>query len=206
MSSMKRWLPLLWLVVGIVVGVAALRIWQGAPVAEVSPGPPAPSTPPSTPAPPARPKTPAASPSLPQISLEQGTLSGTDDAGQRLWELATENLSVQEAQRRVVLGQVTGRFFKQGALQLTVTAAGAVYSLKSRDVDLTGGVIAQTPDGRTLRAPRVRYEASRKRIVASGGAVLTQQGMTIRADQVVSDLDLKNTTFSGHVTVTVTNP
>lgn len=199
---MRRWVPLLWLVVGIVLGVAAFRIWQGTPAADIAPVPPAEPSP-TPPAPPAPPKEPAAAPPLPQITLEQGKLTGTDPAGQRQWELATESLSVQEAQQRVVLGRVTGRFFKQGVPQVAVTAASAVYFLTSKDVELTGGVTAQTTDGRTLRAPRVRWEAARKRLVASGGVVLTQRGMVIRADQAVSDIDLKNTTFRGNVMVTV---
>lgn len=203
---MMRWFPLVWLVVGIVIGVAAFRIWQGAPAADVVPPPPATRPPSGPPAPAVPPTEPAEAPPLPQITLERGKLTGTDETGQRQWELATGSLSVQEAQQRVVLGRVTGRFFKQGAPQVTVAAARAVYFLTSKDLELTGGVTAQTTDGRTLRAPRVRWEAGRKRLVASGGVVLTQRGMVIRADQVISDIDLKNTTFSGNVVVTVSGP
>jgi LPS export ABC transporter protein LptC len=199
---MRRWLPLLWLVAGIIVGVAALRIWQGAPAAEVLPPRP-PETSPGRP-PAARPTPAPLEPApLPSVQLEQGRLTGTNDAGQKQWELQTEHLTIEENQQRVVLGRVQGRFFKQGTPQMTVTAARAVYLIKTKDVELTGDVTARTPDGRTLRAPRVRWEAARTRIVASGGVVVTQSGMVIRADQVISDVDLKNTTFSGHVVVTV---
>lgn len=197
---MRRWIPLIWLAVGILIGVAAIRIWQGVPAGEVSP--------PSTAAPPVRPSRPATpAPSqpapLPSVELEQGRLTGTDDAGQKQWELRTEQLSIEESQQRVVLGRVVGQFFKQGVPQVTVTADRAVYLTKTRDVELMGNVTARTTDGRTLRAPRARWDAARRRIVASGGIVVTQAGMVIRADQVVADVDLKNTTFSGHVVVAV---
>jgi len=199
---MRRWLPLLWLAVGIVVGIAALRIWEGAPVPEVVP----PQSPEAAPRPPAARPTPPAPDEpgpLPSVQLEQGRLTGTDEAGQKQWELRTEHLTIEENQQRVVLGRVQGQFFKRGVAQMTITAARAVYLIKTKDVELTGEVTARTPDGRTLRAPRVHWDAARTRIMASGGVVVTQSGMVIRADQVISDVDLKNTTFSGHVVVTM---
>ncbi|MGH2348979.1 MAG: LPS export ABC transporter periplasmic protein LptC [bacterium] len=200
---MRRWLPLVWLAAGILVGVAALRIWQGAPAGEVFPPQPPEATPgrpaPPSPAAPA-PKEPAP---LPSVQLERGRLTGTNEAGQKQWELRTEHLTIEENQQRVVLGRVQGQFFKQGTAQMTVTAARAVYLITTKDVELIGDVTARTPDGRTLRAPHVRWDAARTRIVASGGVSVTQAGMVIRADQVISDVNLKNTTFSGHVVVTV---
>ncbi|HEY3248550.1 MAG TPA: LPS export ABC transporter periplasmic protein LptC [bacterium] len=201
---MKRWLPLIWILVGVMVGIAAARIWQGAPAAEL---PPPHAAQPATPEPPKPPKGTPASPTapvmLPPVQLEQGKLTGTDDAGHKQWELTTDNLTTDDVHHRVVLEHVHGQFYKQGKVQMTLVAARAIFATDTKDVELTGDVQARTQDGRTMRAPRARWEAARKRLVATGGVTVTQQGMTIRADQVVSDLDLKNTVFTGHVIVTV---
>ncbi len=200
---LRRWLPVVWIVVGVIVGVAAARIWQGTPEAELSPrspAVPAPAKPGGSKLKPAAPPAPA---TLPPAQLQQGTLTGTDEQGRKQWELSTDSLATDETHHRVQLERVRGKFYKDGKVQMSLAAARAVFFTDTKDVELTGNVQAVTQDGRTMRAPYARWEASRKRLIASGGVVVTQQGMTIRADQVISDLALKNTTFSGHVVVTV---
>ncbi len=201
---MKRWLPLVWILIGVVVGVAAARIWQGAPAAELPPVPPAAPPKPAPGTPKVKPAAPPSPVTLPPAQLEQGRLTGADEAGRKQWELVTDHLSTDEIHHTVVLDRVRGQFYKQGNVQMTLVAARAVFHTDTRDVELTGDVQVRTPDGRTMRAPRVRWDATPKQLVASGGVTVVQRDMTIRADTVTSDLDLKNTTFSGHVVVTVT--
>lgn len=200
---MKRWLPLVWILIGAVVGVAAARIWQGAPVTGLPPAPPAAAPKPAPGAPKVKPAAPPSPVPLPPAQLEQGKLTGADEAGNKQWELVTDHLSTDDIHHTVVLDRVRGQFYKQGNVQMTLVASRALFRTDTKDVELTGDVQVRTPDGRTMRAPRVRWEASHKRLVASGGVTVVQRDMTIRADSVSSDLDLKNTTFSGHVVVTV---
>lgn len=194
----SRWIwaasLLLALVLGGVLGVR----WRGQ-----APRPPA-ATPPSPPAvAPATPEQPAAA-EPPFLKIEGTQLSGTDPEGRRVWDLQAQTLSVDRGQQRVIMTAVTGQFYRAGRPQLTFTAPRARFAIDSRDVELSGGVVARTPDGRTLRAAMVRYNAGERTLTATGDVVLTQTGLSIRADELRTDPALEQPQFSGNIVVRVT--
>jgi len=165
------------------------------------------AAPPAEPAPPAAQEPVAPTPEPPETPLLeiQGTkLSGTDPEGRRVWDLRAQTLAVDRLRQRVVMTSVTGEFYGGGKAQLAFTAPSAVFNVASKDVELTGGVAARTPDGRTLRAARIRYAAGEGALAAFGGVVLTQSGMSIRADELRTDPALAQPRFSGNIVVRIT--
>lgn len=185
-------------VLGAVVGIS----WRDrtAPPRTTSPAAPetsSPARPPASP-PEARP------PGDPLLQIEGTTLSAADPAGRRLWDLRAAQLSADNAKQRVVLTRVSGQFYSGGAVRLTFSAPNAVFHVASRDVEMTGGVVGRTADGRILRASRVRWSAGQRAIQAAGTVVLTQRGVAIHADRLVADVALDQVRFSGNVLVRVT--
>ena len=140
----------------------------------------------------------------PLLQIEGTKLSGTDPDGRRVWDLRAQTLAVDRLRQRVVMTSVTGQFYGAGKTQLAFTAPSAVFNVASKDVELTGGVTARTQDGRTLRAARIRYAAGDQVLAASGDVVLTQPGMSIRADELRTDTALAQSRFSGNIVVRVT--
>jgi hypothetical protein len=102
-----------------------------------------------------------------------------------------------------VLTRVTGQFYSRGAVQLTFTAPNAVFHIRSRDVELSGGVVGRAAGGRVLRAVRVRWSGAERAIEAAGGVVLTQRGVTIHSDRLLADAALDQAKFLGNVIVRV---
>ncbi len=187
---------------GVVVGTS----WQGrgrvAPPG--APGPPEALAPAPQPAPQG-----ASQPAPPRsdrfMQIEGTTLSAADPAGRRLWELRARSLEVDSAKQRVVLTAMSGQFYARGgAAQLAFSAPRAVFQMQSRDVDMSGGVVGRAPDGRVLRASRVRWNAARRSIEARGHVVLTQRGVAIQSDALVADAALDQVRLSGNVVVRVT--
>lgn len=192
-----RWVVLL-VVLSAVMGGLGVRWWIGsAPPAS----PPAATPAPSAPAP--------ATPATPFLHIEGTNLAGVDEAGRRLWEMQARSLQVDRQRNRISLLEVTGQLFQSGKPQLQFAAPRAVFVTESKDVELAGGVIGRTPDGRILRAATVLYNGQTKVLTASGGVTLSQPvrpgvtGMVIQADRLVTDAGLAQTTFSGNVTVKV---
>lgn len=191
-----RWVVLL-VVLAAVMGGLGVRWWIGsAPAPSVSP-------------PAAAPAPPAPAPATPFLHIEGTNLTGADEAGRRLWEMQARSLQVDRQRNRISLLEVTGQLFQSGKPQLQFAAPRAVFVTESKDVELAGGVIGRTPDGRILRAATVRYDGQTKVLTASGGVTLTQParpgvtGTVIQADSLVTDAGLAQTTFSGNVTVKV---
>jgi LPS export ABC transporter protein LptC len=183
---------------GAVAGVS----WRGRQAAP----PPGPAAAPQA-TPPASPQaSPPASPPAekPFLRIEGTTLSAADPAGRRLWDLRAAQLTMDNAQQRVVLTRVEGRFYSGGTVRLTFRAPNAVFHVRSRDVEMTGGVVGRSSDGRILRASRVRWSGGTRAIQAEGTVVLTQRGMAIHSDRLTADGALDQVKFSGNVSVQVT--
>jgi len=161
--------------------------------------PAAPPAPPAVQTPPTR-----GGSDAPFLQIEGTRLSGTDPQGRLVWELRATTLEVDRSRERIVMTSVTGQFYSAQKPQLAFAAPSAVFHVSRKEVELTGGVTARTPDGRTLRAARLRYVPEEQVIVASGDVVLTQPGVWIRADELRTDAALSQQRFSGKIVVRVT--
>jgi LPS export ABC transporter protein LptC len=143
-------------------------------------------------------------PDQPFLNIEGTQLSGSDPRGRRLWDLKATTLQVDRTKNIVTMIDVSGQLFEDEKPALAFKAPRATFFAATKDVELTGGVIGRTPDGRTLRAPRVRWDARKGVVVASGGVTVTQPGMIIRADSLTSDAAMRRPTFRGNISVQVT--
>lgn len=176
-------------------GVLIGRWWDGRPAAPVE-APAVPSAPPA----PER----TGAPESPFLQIEGTNLSGADPQGRRVWDVKAQTLEVDRDRRRLIMTAVTGQFYSAGRPTLAFRAPAAVLDVSTRDVELSGGVVVQAPDGRTLRAARLRYAARDGILTASGDVRLDQPGVSIRADELRTDAALTQSRFTGNVVVRVT--
>lgn len=203
-----RWILLVATVAALGVGMIAGARWFSGPrppgtVGE-APGEGATSGPgPSVPTPPGA-SAPVQPADQPFLEIEGTNLAGTDPSGRRVWDLRAKTLAVDNSRRIITLTAVRGQFYRQGKPEVLFTAPSAVFDVGTRDVELSGGVVARTKDGRILRAARVRWIGATRALEASGTVTLTQPGMRIRADTVTADAALDQTRFSGNIVVQVT--
>ena len=145
-----------------------------------------------------------AEPDQPFLNIEGTQLSGSDARGRRLWDLKATSLQVDRTKNIVTMINVSGQLFENQKPALAFKAPTATFFAASRDVQLSGGVFGRTPDGRTLRAPVVRWDHRNAIFVASGGVTVTQPGMIIRADRLTSDAAMRRPKFTGNISVQVT--
>ena len=137
---------------------------------------------------------------VPFVDVEGTRLTGVDDAGRKQWEMQAASLQIDRDRSTIVLTDVTGWLFRGGARYLQLHAPRAAYVTLTKTVELSGGVTGSAPDGRAFTADRVQWKGTQ--LTAAGGIVLTQVGMTVRADQMSGDAALDSVTFEGHVAIT----
>ncbi|TMJ07091.1 MAG: LPS export ABC transporter periplasmic protein LptC [Bacillati bacterium ANGP1] len=138
----------------------------------------------------------------PFVDIQGTRLTGADDAGRKQWELQAASVQIDRERNTLTLADVTGWLYRGGARQLQLHAPRATYQSQTGTVELAGGVTASAPDGRRIIAERVRWTGAH--LTAAGGIVLTQPGMTVRADQMSGDVAFDWVTFEGHVAITFT--
>jgi LPS export ABC transporter protein LptC len=190
------------ILVAAVLGTVAGVSWRGRTATPASGPTEAPGV--SRPTAPEAPPPAAAPAEKPFLHIEGTTLSAADPAGRRLWDLRAAQLTMDNAKQRVTLTRVEGRFYSGGTVRLTFSAPNAIFHVASRDVEMTGGVVGRSSDGRTLRASRVRWSGGTRAIQAEGTVVLTQLGVAIHSDRLTADGALDQVRFSGNVLVRVT--
>lgn len=143
------------------------------------------------------------SPSLPPITVEESRIRGTDPAGGVQWELRAASLEVDADREEVRLERVEGTFLERGKTAVTFTAPRAIFQMKTRDIILSGGVRARAAGGRAVEAQQVQWAAARRLLIATGRVRLTQERMIVRADRLESDIALRRTRLTGHISVTI---
>ncbi len=146
---------------------------------------------------------PSGTPLLPAVTVEEGRIRGADPSGRVQWELRALTLQVDADRDEVRLTGVEGTFLEQGKPAVTFTAPLARFDMQTRNITLSGGVRARAGSGRSVDAQEIRYLASRRLLVATGGVRLTQERMVVRADRLESDVALRRTRLTGHITVTI---
>lgn len=163
------------------------------------------AAPPASPSPgPIRTAAPAATvPAIPPVTVEEGRIRGADPSGRVQWELRADSLHVDAERQEVRLGGVEGTFLERGQPAVTFVAPRARFDMETRDITLSGGVRARAGAERSVEAEELRYIASRRVLIATGGVRLTQERMTVRADRLESDVALRRTRLTGHITVTI---
>ncbi len=183
-----------WGVVVVLAAAVGVRWWIGT---VPTPGPlPAPAS--------VAPATQATSEAaIPFVEVEGSRLAGVDPTGKKLWELRAKTVQIDRDKDTVTFTDVGGQLYQNGVPQFTFVAPRGVLFIASRDVELTGGVSGRA-NGRTLRAPQVRWDAAHQQLIATGGITLTDPRMVVSADKVVTDPALRRTTFTGNIRVRVT--
>lgn len=131
-------------------------------------------------------------------------MAGLDSAGKRQWEVRAKSVQIDRDKQTVIFTEVAGQLYRNAVPRFAFEAPRGIFFTRSRDVEFSGGVSGRTSEGRTLRAARLRWDAARQHLVGSGGIVLTEPGMTVTADSVVTDPGLQQATFTGNIKVKVT--
>jgi LPS export ABC transporter protein LptC len=91
-------------------------------------------------------------------------------------------------------------FYKGRQVRLTVTAPTATVDLANHDVMLTGGVLARTPTGDTLRADSMKYNAVTQLVTGDGHIIVEDAaGNKLTGNHAIADLDLQQIRLFGDI-------
>lgn len=140
---------------------------------------------------------------IPPAVIKGTSISSVDEKGRRQWELYADSVIVDGAAGTATLTSVRGTYFKEGQPAISFTAPRGTFFIATRNVTLSGHVLARSASGHALEADLVQWFAKTQQIEASGAVVLRQGGMTVHADRLTADAALRRTRLQGNIRVTV---
>lgn len=152
--------------------------------------------------------TPAPAPSpragqFPRVEVERTTVTTVDTQGRRQWELRADEVVVDGVSNTAVLTKVQGTYFQRGKPEISFSAARGTFNANTRVVVLTGGVRARAASGRAMEADSVEWIPKTQQVIATGGVVFRQKGLTLRADRLTADTSLRHANLVGNIRVVV---
>lgn len=112
-----------------------------------------------------------------------------DSNGKPLWQIAAASVQLAPDSGVTTLRQVSrGVLFRDGAQFLTMSAR-LVRVAASRDLDASGGVNANGPDGFSFQTARARWWNRAKRVDCPEAVAATLRGLQFRAPQLRYEWD-----------------
>ena len=116
------------------------------------------------------------------ISIRTVTYSETRD-GVRKWVLEAQQADVAQKDNQIYLSNPRFVVYLQRQPgTVTLTAGRAVYELKSRDVTLTGKVVATSDAGMSVETEEVCYHAGRSLLSSDDHVRISHRNATVEGD------------------------
>ena len=138
----------------------------------------------------------------PGLSLQQVHMLETRD-GAKLWEIRADQVEVDEREGLTVLTRGTqpiriAFFSNQG--QATCVANRATLDLKTKDVNLEGGVVARSEQGMELKTERLRWIAASRRLQTDQPVTITRGTLVSRGQGMEAETDLERVRIFQNIT------
>lgn len=140
---------------------------------------------------------------IPAVEVEKTTVTTVDAQGKRQWELRADEVVVDGTSNTAVLTRVQGTYYQRGQPAVTFSAARGTFNIQTRIVVLSGTVRARATSGRAVEADTVEWSPKNQQVVATGGVVFRQKGLTLRADRLTADTSLRRANLVGNIRAVV---
>ncbi|HXX37647.1 MAG TPA: LPS export ABC transporter periplasmic protein LptC [bacterium] len=145
----------------------------------------------------------SASQGIPNGEIRSGHLVDTDAAGRRRWQITADDVALAQEGRVVHLRNVHAVFYNPDGTTMTVTGKRGVYDTSSKEVQMSGDVHGVSANGRQIFADQLSYSPATERVTGIGNIRVVEERVIMYSDRMVSDTNLGQTQFFGHVHMTV---
>lgn len=144
----------------------------------------------------------------PDVTLGQTHMIETR-GGSKLWELWADQAEVREREGVSVLTRVRRPvevvlYSSQGILRCTATQA--TIDLKTKDVQMNGGVVGRSEDGAELRTETLRWVAATRRIQTDQPVTVSRGGWQSRGRGLEAETDLEQVRIFQNITSDLRSP
>jgi LPS export ABC transporter protein LptC len=129
--------------------------------------------------------------------------------GTKLWELWADQAEVREREGISVLTRIRRPvevvlYSTQGILRCT--AARATIDLKTKDVQMDGGVVGRSEDGAELRTEMLRWVAATRRLQTDQPVSVSRGGWQSRGRGLEAETDLEQVRIFQNITSDLRSP
>ncbi len=106
------------------------------------------------------------------------------------WELKAESIEHFSNRKQVELTGMSAEVYEDGEQVIVVSAQGGILDVKTNFLELEGPLTIKSKD-KKIKADRLTWNSSKNELIGSGDILLKQQGLEVKGEKFVSQIDLK---------------
>lgn len=108
-----------------------------------------------------------------QVKVNDLIITETKE-GKKFWEVIATSGTYDKSMEKVTLKNVTGNFYKDDAVVLSVDAPLAIYDAANKEVTLKNGARAANNKNVLITAKEIKWAGAKDLVTATGNVIITQ--------------------------------
>lgn len=117
--------------------------------------------------------------------------------GRKVFELSAETIEMNPDTKDIILKTLTAVFYSEDGKTVTLTGLEGLLNGQSHSLTIQGEVTAQSSDGATLQAGKIRYEPQEEKFYGENGVIVERPDARLTGDRLESDKDLTQLKVAG---------
>lgn len=109
--------------------------------------------------------------------------------GVKEWELEAFSVGYFQEEGVVVCEKVKATFFSQNAVSYTLTGVQGKFHIKTKVIEVFGGVKIDSTDGYHLRSPSIKYLAEKRELVTADLVEMEGPRFKVAGQGMIVDID-----------------
>ena len=118
--------------------------------------------------------------------------------GRKEWSLKAASARYRNAEKRVILTELSMTFYLENQQDLQLTADSGVLQTESKDVEIKGNVVVKSTDA-TLTTEDLRYRHAQRILASRSPVEITGDSYRLTAERMQLDLNANRAIFEGNV-------
>ncbi|MGB9699385.1 MAG: LPS export ABC transporter periplasmic protein LptC [Thermodesulfobacteriota bacterium] len=128
--------------------------------------------------------------SSPKADLELKKVKYTETReGVKEWELEAFSVGYFQEEGIVVCEKVKATFFGQNEVSYTLTGLKGKFHMKTKIIEVSGGVKIDSTDGYHLRSPSIKYLAEKRELVTADLVQMEGPRLRVEGQGMIVDID-----------------
>ena len=118
--------------------------------------------------------------------------------GRKEWSLEAASAQYRNAEKQVILTELSMTFYMDNQQDLELTADSGVLLTDTKDVQISGNVTVKSSDS-VLKTEGLRYKHAQRILASLSPVQITGGGYRLTAERMQLDLNTSRATFEGNV-------
>ncbi|WP_018248149.1 LPS export ABC transporter periplasmic protein LptC [Orenia marismortui] len=136
----------------------------------------------------------------PKFELEESFITLYSEDGKVRWELGAKSMQQFDVATKVTLNQVEAKIYQNKEEVVNLIADKGEVDIETGFIGLKGPITIKSKK-KSLKADKLNWNKAKNELIGLGNILIKQEGLRIKGDRFVSQVDLKRLRVLGNVKV-----